>query len=111
MEHEDSPFFPIPLQSAAATEPLLQRIAELVGAKGINATTAVLADFFEDDNSFYFGLLATPTGRVFQFGYNYLHTSPTEGTLSEWDELTSSWPDSIYSEEIEPALKMAQAAT
>jgi hypothetical protein len=63
MEHEDAPFFPIPLQSAAATEPLQQRIAELVGAKGINATTAVLADFFEDDNSFYFGLLATPAGR------------------------------------------------
>jgi hypothetical protein len=110
MEHEDAPFFPIPLQIAEATEPLLQRIAELVQTKGIDVTNAVLGDFFQDDNSFWFGLLATPAGRVFQFGYDYLHTNPTEGTLSEWDELTSSWTDSIYSDQIRPALKMAQAA-
>jgi hypothetical protein len=109
MEQEDA-FFPVLLHRAAMTDPLLKRVAELVEASGIDPRTAVLADFFNDDNSFYFGLLATPAGHVFQFGYDYLHKAPTEGTLSEWNELTGSWRESAYSEQVGPALKMAQAA-
>jgi hypothetical protein len=110
MDQEDT-FFPELLHRAAMTEPLLKRVAELVQANGIDPQTAVLADFFNDDNSFYFGLLVTPAGHVFQFGYDYLHSAPTEGMLSEWNELTSSWRDSAYSEQVGPALRMAQSAT
>jgi hypothetical protein len=109
--HQDDAFFPILLDRAAMTEPLLKRVADLVEANGVDPRTAVLADFFNDDHSFYFGLLATPTGHVFQFGYDFLHLAPTEGRLSEWNELTSSWQDSPYSEQVEPALEMAQRAT
>src|SRR6185312_11146523 len=79
---EDKPFFPVLLERAARDEPLFRRVAELVGAKGIDPRTAVLADFFEDDKSFYFGLLTTPAGQVFQFGYDYRDADPTEGVAT-----------------------------
>jgi hypothetical protein len=108
---EDEAFFPVLLHRAAVDEPLLARVADLIGTKGIDPRTAVLAEFFQDDDSFYFGLLTTPAGQVFQFGYDYLHAAPTEGSFSEWNDLTSGWRDSPYSEQVEPALKMVRAAT
>jgi hypothetical protein len=107
---EDESFFPVLLQHAASEDPLLRRVADLVAAKGVDPSTVVLAEFFQDDNSFYFGLLATPVGQVIQFGYDYLHTAPTEGALSEWNDLTRTWRESPYSEQVEPALKMVRAA-
>jgi hypothetical protein len=82
-----------------------------IAAKGVDPATAVLADFFSDDNSFYFDLLVTPSGRVFQFGYDHLHRPAEQGALTEWEDLTSSWREGRYSEEIGRALKFAQAAT
>jgi len=103
--------YPVALSVAAGAEPMLAVIAGLVGAKGVAAEAAVLADFFQDDAAFWFGLLATRDGRVFQFGYDCLHGSILEGTLTEWQDLTESWTSSPYREEVAAALKIAHSAT
>jgi hypothetical protein len=102
--------YPILLGTAAAAEPLLAVIAGLVAANGVDPRAAVLADFFQDDGAIWFGLLATREGRVFQFDYDYLHRPIMEGTLTEWRELTDSWTNSPYREEVAAALKLAQPA-
>jgi len=103
-------FFPIVLRSGGELEPVFARLRELVQAKGIDPNTAVIADFFPDDTSFYFGILVTPEARVFQLGYDYLHAAETEGKLSEWNELTQSWRTSLYHEEVRAALEFVGAA-
>jgi len=103
-------YFPVLLNSGGELEPVFARLRELVSAKGIDPDTAVIADFFPDDTSFYFGILVTPGARVFQLGYDYLHAAETEGELSAWNELTQSWRTSPYHEEVRAALKFLGAA-
>ena len=106
----DNSYFPIHLKNGGELEPVFARLRDLVRPKGVDPNTAVIADFFPDDTSFYFGILVTPEARVFQFGYDYLHLAETEGKLSEWNELTQSWRTSPYHEEVGAALKFVGAA-
>ena len=107
----DESYFPVPLNEEAVREPMLGRVAELVRATGVDPDSAMIADYFLDDTSFYFGILVTSDRRVFQFGYDHLHKSQMEGSLSEWNELTITWRSSPYREEVAAALKSLGAAT
>ncbi len=89
---------------------MLGRVAELVRATGVDPDSAMIADYFLDDTSFYFGILVTSDRRVFQFGYDHLHNSKWR-LLSEWNELTITWRSSPYWEEVAAALKSLGAAT
>ena len=83
--------------------PMFRRIRELLEAQRIEAQRAALAQLFTDDNSFEFGIVVTPHGGVFQFGYDYLGRDPGSGNFAEFEDLTLSWERSEYRDEIATA--------
>ena len=87
-------------------DPFWARLRSLFSDKGIDPSTSILADCFPDDTAFEFGIIVTFDGHVFQFGFDYLHRSVDDGTLSEWVELTERHATTPYHAEIAEALAL-----
>jgi hypothetical protein len=87
-------------------DPFWIRLRSLLNEKGVAPSTSILADCFPDDTSFEFGVIVTFEGRVFQFGFDYLHRSVEDGTLSEWVELTDRHSATPYHAEVAEALAL-----
>ena len=94
----------------AGRDPMLARIKELLAAKGVEVDRAVLADMFPDDTCFEFGLLVTSDGDVLQFGYDYNSRAESDGSFSEWNNITDTWGSSPYDSQISLALSFLNRA-
>jgi len=87
------------------------RLRDLLRTRGVDPNESTLVECFPDDNSFEFGILIAPDGRVIQFGFDYLHRPIDEGQLSEWEDLTDRWPDSPYRESVGAAIELRRSGT
>ncbi len=86
--------------------PMWERMRVLFRGKGLDPATLVLADSFEDDDQFEFGLIVTPSGEVFQYGYDYRGKDISDGFFREWQNLTDRYKNTPYHEQIKIALKL-----
>ncbi|SRR5258706_16295689 len=89
-------------------KPMWSRIRELLRERGIEPTMSALLEFFPDDTSFQYGVLATADGRLFQFGFDYLHRTEAEGTFTEWRDCSASPPVICSDADIEAAFRIAR---
>jgi hypothetical protein len=71
-----------------STEPFWMRLREVVRARGVEPATSMLAESFEDDEKFEFGILVTRDRRVVQYGFRYSDPSFSDGILAEWNDVT-----------------------
>jgi len=69
---------------------------------------SALIEFFPDDASFQYGVLATADGRVFQFGFDYLHRFEGDGIFTEWRDCSAAPPAICSDEDIEVAFRIAR---
>lgn len=90
----------------ASTEPFWIRLREVVRERGIDPDTSLLADSFEDDVNFEFGILVTRDRHVIQYGFQYFDPSFRDGKLTEWNDLAELWSSSPYRSEVSIALSM-----
>ena len=88
--------------------PMWSRIRELLRERGIEPTMSALVEFFPDDASFQYGVLATADGRLFQFGFDYLHRSERDGIVAEWRDCSASPPVSCSDADIKAAFRIAR---
>jgi hypothetical protein len=75
--------------------------------KGLDPGTLALATSFPDDRRFEYGIVVTPEGHVFQYGYDYLDTEPGEGTFTEWSDETDRWREGAHGNDVAAAMKLA----
>lgn len=90
----------------SSTEPLWVRIRYLLEEKGLSAATSALAYSYPEDLHFELGVLVTSDGRVYQYGFDYLHQDISHGTFSEWNELTKTYRQSPYHRQIQQAMQL-----
>ncbi|MDX1763743.1 MAG: hypothetical protein R3231_05430 [bacterium] len=88
-------------------QPLWVRVRELIREKGIDPLRATVAYAYPEDLHFELGVIVTPEGRVFQYGFDYLHQAISDGVFSEWEELTDRYESSPYRNQVTQALRMA----
>jgi hypothetical protein len=67
-------------------DPLWRRLRELLRQRGIDPQTAELAESFEDDEFYEFGVLVTADGRRYEFEIDYAETPIAEAVFAEWRE-------------------------
>jgi len=87
-------------------EPFWARLRVLLREKGLDSARVILVECFRDDTQFEFGITVTDDGRVFQFGFDYLHKSADDGSLSEWEDLTDRFRGTPHQESIRLGLGM-----
>ncbi len=90
----------------SSPDPLWTRIRRLLKAKGLNPATAALAYSYPEDLHFELGVLVTADGKVYQYGFDYLHQDISDGTFSEWNELTKTYWQSPYRNRIQRAMQL-----
>ncbi len=90
----------------SSPEPLWARIRHLLEEKGVRAADTALAYSYPEDLHFELGVLVTAEGRVYKYGFDYLHQDIADGTFSEWNELTSTYQQSPYRSHIQQALQL-----
>jgi hypothetical protein len=91
-------------------DPLYVRYRELLSARGIDPSTAVLAESFPDDVRLEFGIVVTADRRVYLFSLEYRDKPVEEGTFMEWEDLTNTWQSSNYSNAIARAVRLLAQA-
>ena len=84
------------------------RLRHLLSEKGVNPESALLAYSYEEDYQFDYGIVVSHDGRVFQYGFDFLHKDISEGVFTEWNDITNQYQRSPYAKEIEIALHMAR---
>ena len=89
-----------------STDPFWALLRRLVRERGIDPDTSLLADSFEDDVNFEFGILVTDDRRVIQYGVQYSGPSFNDGKLTEWKDITELWSSSPYHREVSTALSI-----
>lgn len=89
-----------------STDPLWILLRKLIRERGIDPDTSLLADSFEDDVNFEFGILVTHDRRVIQYGVQYSDPSFKDGKLTEWKDITELWSSSPYHREVSAALSI-----
>src|SRR5437773_10533032 len=62
------------------------RGSDTLEERGVPPHQSLLPQSFPDDTQFEFGIVVAPDRRAFHFSYDYLHRSPGEGTVTEWEE-------------------------
>jgi hypothetical protein len=87
-------------------DPLWSRLRDLFRARAVNPERAVLATCFPDDTSFEFGIVVSPGGSVFQFGFDYLNKPVAEGVFTEWEDLTTRFHSTAHQSSIDEALHL-----
>jgi hypothetical protein len=94
-----------------STDAMFVRIRALLAERGLDPSVAELAQMFQDDSAFQFGILVAGDGRVYQFGFDHLHRSVTDGVFVEWNELTDGWQMTPHRDEIAVALSLQGRAS
>lgn len=89
-----------------STGPFWILLRKVTRERGINPDTSLLADSFEDDVNFEFGILVTHDRHVIQYGVQCSDPSFKDGKLTEWNDLTDRWSSSPYRCEVFTALSM-----
>ena len=92
----------------SSPKPMWTRIRGLLRERGVEPSKSALLGFFPDDTSFKYGVLATADGRVYEFGFDYLHRSEAEDDFSEWRDCSHSLPAICSDADIEAAFKVAR---
>src|SRR5215471_15496291 len=92
----------------SSPEPVWSRIRELLLERGIEPARSALVEFFPDDTSFDFGVVATADGRLFQFGYDYLHASQGDGVFTQWRDCSGCPPAICSDEAVTAAFRVAR---
>ena len=89
-----------------SAEPLWVRLRQAVRERGVEPATSVLAESFEDDENFEFGILVTCDRRVIQYGFRYSDPSLSDGELTEWNDVTERKDSIPHSSQAATALSM-----
>ena len=88
--------------------PFWSRLRDLLSQRDIHPQRAVFAECFPDDNSFEFGIIVKEDGSVFQFGFEYFKKAISDGTFSEWEDLTGRFQETPHRKSIEAALQLVK---
>ena len=89
-----------------SSDPFWSRLRDLLRDRGVDPDNAVLAECFPDDTAFEFGIVVSPGGSVFQFGFGYLNKSIADGVLTEWEDLTARFQATPHRSSIDEALQL-----
>lgn len=92
-----------------SAEPFWVRLRQVMRKRGIEPATSVLAESFEDDENFEFGILVTQDRRVIQYGFRYSDSSFSDGELTEWNDVTERKDSIPHSSQVATALSMLEA--
>ncbi len=71
-------------------DPLWVRLRTLLRERGVEPDRSLLAEFFQDDEALYFGIVVTQAKRAVQFDLDILHRPVEEAVLSQWNDITES---------------------
>jgi hypothetical protein len=94
-----------------SAEPFWVRLRQAVHERGVDPATCVLAESFEDDEKFEFGILVTADRRVFQYGFRYCDPSFSDGRLTEWNDVTDRKESMPHSSQAATALLLIDEVT
>ena len=98
----------------ADAEPGYSRLRVLLAERGVDPDRVALVQFFPDDGHCYFGIIATPAARVYEFdfylGSGDITTQIRTATLSELTETTEDWRDRPFADTVEDALNWLRSA-
>ena len=83
---------------------MIYGIKQCIESEGINTKDVIVAELFPDDSCFELGIIITKTGKVYQFGYDYIENQEKNGNFTEWHDLTNQWQGTPHSQRIEAAL-------
>jgi hypothetical protein len=73
----------------------------------VEPQATALVEMFPDDVAFYYGILATADGRLFQFGFD-ARNGEARGTFTEWRNCTGGTPHPCSTVHIEAGFKVAR---
>jgi hypothetical protein len=85
------------------TDPFSVRLRECLLEEGLDPQRTVLAICFPDDYCFEYGMVVSPEGEVFEFGFDHEDRSVEDGVFSEWTCITDCWRDRIWWQEVATA--------
>ena len=66
-----------------------RRLRQLIGEKGIDPAKSVMIYFASEEPYYEFGVILGSDGEVYQFTLDYLNRDVIQGTLAEWDKVTT----------------------
>jgi hypothetical protein len=96
-------------------QPRYRRLREFLIARGIDPTTAAVADLFSDDVDQYFGVIVAPGGRVFTFVLQDVGPQvggpSQEMEVREWRESSGPREHATYQDRIDAALAFMDEPT
>lgn len=97
-----------------STDPLFVRLRQLLGERGIDVHSDVLADLFPDDVTQEFGVLVTRDHRVFTFIVHLglrgdLRTQAATAVLADWTDITGQWRSTPYAPSVRDAFAVLPA--
>jgi hypothetical protein len=82
-------------------DPLWTRLRMLLRDEGIDPMRSLLAEIYEDDMDWEFGIFITPAHRVYVFDFVYRGGSLLEGRFVRWQDITDIYEtEQSYSQEI-----------
>lgn len=84
---------------------------ELLVGRGIDAGAAGLAIMFPDDREQEFGVLVGPDCRVYEFIFSYFNGAVGAGVLSQWTDVSATYRDGGFDEEVDAAIKLVGEET
>ena len=84
------------------------RIGLLLRRQGINPKTVVCAKIFPDIHDPINGVIITPDKKIYQFGYNLSGMTAQMAEFEEWLDITSTYQNHRWRDEILTALNMFQ---
>jgi hypothetical protein len=78
------------------------QVAHSLGERGIDLETAVVPRYHEDGDSELFGVVVTQSRSAYVFCFSWAEgcLSPAGGSITEWENLTEDWKQSIYAEDV-----------
>jgi hypothetical protein len=86
------------------SDPLWTRLRELLAERGVDSTTAFIADFHEDDTDYYEGFIVTADRKIHRFTFNHRNISPINGFIGRWNEISSPAEAGRYQQSVSTAL-------
>jgi hypothetical protein len=87
----------------SSNDPLYARMRTLLAARGVDPASSWLAEMFEDDPNYEFGILVTGDRRVIEFGFHYPNGNVADGDFRDWVDRTHGWQLTPFREEIDEA--------
>jgi len=87
---------------------LVSGIRRCLEEKGLNVNNVCVVEWRPDNTSFEFGIVVTSEKGVYGFGYTYPDKRESEGSFSEWTDLTNRWDSTPNAKSIGLALKLCE---